>query len=160
MRPAWLLRLRAEVFNDTIICRGVQISKLIDIIENIIPELIWYVADLQTVGYQFEQQIRAMPMRVGFATRMSELALGVVQFRSGVFLGVSSEIASPAFREGGSWTEDEEFADLGDSTVEIRAFDTSYIDIGSSDTSLLDTIEGAIVKGAPVGRGYDRIKFR
>ena len=49
------------------------------------------------------------------------------QFESGVLSGVPRTVGRPVFRAGGVWTEDEEASDLGDSVVEIRAFDTTFL---------------------------------
>jgi hypothetical protein len=68
---------------------------------------------------------------------------GVDQFGSGVLVGVSAECRDPHFRQGGLWTEDDEFADLEDPVVEIRMFDTSYISVASTDESLRTQLMGA-----------------
>lgn len=83
---------------------------------------------------------------MGNADALIEFSLKVDQFISGVFAGVPKEIDAPRFRDGGLWSEDhgEDAADLGDSVIEIRAFDTSWIEIASHDgdviASLCDTL--------------------
>lgn len=59
----------------------------------------------------------------------------VEQFLSGVFFGVVGE-AAPAFREDPS-TEDPIPTDLGNAFVEIRMFDTTFIEVLSVERSHL-----------------------
>ena len=71
------------------------------------------------------------------------------QFVSGVFAGVPRGIETPRFRPGGLWTEDEDTADLYDSVVEVRAFDTCYFLITSNDEALREHLLATDFGAAP-----------
>jgi hypothetical protein len=69
------------------------------------------------------------------------VAHGIEQFFSGVFLLMPADFGEELQKE--SWTEEDEFADLGDAIVEIRAFDTSSYDVYSNDLVLLSLLSKA-----------------
>ena len=41
---------------------------------------------------------------------------------------------------GGMWTEDEEGADMGDGIVEVRTFDTAYIEVAGISASVVHEV--------------------
>lgn len=88
------------------------------------------------------------PQLVVMLQRIEELRPGLTWYvadaETGVFAGVPSSIAQPAFRAGGLWTEDEEAADLGDAVVELRAFDTSFWSIATAAPELATSIRTQI----------------
>jgi len=145
-RRVWSLRLSQLDFfpTDSAVCLGPQVAAVILTIDSRIPQLQWYVADVRTVGYQFPSGASPVPWLVGNASTLAEAALAVDQFESGVFVGVQSSIGSPRFRSGGLWTEDDQDADLGDATIEVRAVDTTDIEIYSSDRVLLAEVDAGL----------------
>lgn len=141
------LQLKAEDFGSTAAsCLGWHIAEVVRAVSAARPSLTWYVADIQTSGYQFPVGGQAIPSFIGGADTLVTMALRVDQFESGVFVGVPDNILYPQFREGGLWTEDDELADLGDALIEIRAFDTTFISVVSNDEALLVAIRKSILK--------------
>jgi hypothetical protein len=109
-----------------------------------LPDLCWYVADVQATGHQIPEWQTSSPTRITDVADMLQLIEKIDQFEGGVFVGVPIAIVEPSFREGGLWTEDEEFADLGDAVIEIRAFDTSYVTVASTDAQVVRRIERSL----------------
>lgn len=101
---------------------------MISAIDRLIPRMRWYSADTVPSLQGLPRTNERFPIHVGSASELAELAGRVEQFERGVFAGALIE-STPSFREGGTYTEDPEDADLGDAVVEVRAFDTSYIEV-------------------------------
>lgn len=140
MRPRDIVRLEPAAFRSETACLGEQLVALLRSIQELRPDLKWYVADVQTIGPSLVPRREPTPVFIGDAGALVQAVQRVDQFESGVFAGVPSSIDLPAFRPGGLWTEDEEAADLGDAAVELRAFDTSYWSIATAEPNLAKTI--------------------
>lgn len=145
MRPLAVLHLHAADFGDTVACLGPQLCKVIQSASELLPAAHWYVADVQLTGARAEEWESRVPTRIADTAQMLARIAQIHQFESGVFAAVPSEIATPVFRGKELWTDDEDFADLGDAVIEIRAFDTSYISVSSADTRLIRRIEIALL---------------
>jgi hypothetical protein len=144
MRPLAVLHLHAADFGDTVACLGPQLYTLIKSVSELLPTVQWYVADVQLTGAYARDWESRVPLRIDDTARMLARVAQVDQFESGVFLAVPSEIATPVFRDKELWTDDEEFADLCDAVLEIRAFDASYISLSSADAALIQRIEAGL----------------
>lgn len=140
MQPRDVVRLGPEVFRSNVSCLGQQLVELLHVIRGFWPDLNWYIADVQAINALPLPPRDPIPMLVGDTDKLIHIAQRVDQFESGVFVGIRSDADRPAFRPGGLWTEDEETADLGDAVLEIRAFDTSYWSIATSDANLATTV--------------------
>lgn len=140
MRPRDIVRLEPAAFRSVMSCLGEQLVALLQTIQELRPDLNWYVSDAQTIGPSPVPRREPTPILIGDARAMIQAAQRVEQFESGVFAGVPSAIDQPAFRAGGLWTEDEEAADLGDAAVEVRAFDTSYWSVATAEPNLAQII--------------------
>lgn len=136
MRPHEIVHLGPAAFGSETSCLGQQLVGLLRVIEVLHPHLKWYVADVQTIGPSPTPRREPVPNLVGDTEALIKAARKVEQFESGVFVGVPPSLDRPVFRTGGLWTEDEDAADLGDAIVEVRAFDTSYWSIATTDTKL------------------------
>lgn len=135
MLPRHVLHLSSDVFNAQCACLGGQIAEVAAKVSEFVPDLKWYIADVEYVGLPlFERS--PTPFVVGDVDAFVRFSMRVDQFTSGVFVGVPAHIAAPQFREGGLWTEDEDASDLGDAVVEIRAFDWSYVSVAFMDNAL------------------------
>jgi len=137
MQPRHIIHLGPETFRHEAACLGKQLVQLLRLIHDIHPRLTWYVADVQNTGYQLLQRHQSTPTSIGDTAALIVAATKVDQFESGVFAGILENIAEPRFRDGGLWTEDDDFADLGDAIVEIRAFDTAYWLIATVDAEVM-----------------------
>ncbi len=145
MQSVGILRIESDDFPGShAACEGRQIAKVVLLIRERMPQLRWYVADVQTIGRQFPVGRDPVPLSIGDAVQLAEAARGVQQFESGVFVGVPADVEAPRFREGGLWTEDEEQVDLGDGVVEIRALDTTCVEVLSINEDLLAFVAKAM----------------
>lgn len=152
MRPRETIHLGPAAFSEETSCVGRQLAELLRAIEELHPNLKWYAADVQTIGPFPPLRRDPVPTLMGDTEAMIQAVRRVEQFESGVFAGVPRSVDRPEFRSGGLWTEDEDAADLGDAIVEVRAFDTSYWFVATTDTELADGILGrfAAAGGMPV----------
>lgn len=135
--------IRSKSFQSSVICEGVQIAEIVREIDALLPSLAWYVADIEFYDYLDDQHPRdPKPVAIGDANALIEFSRSVSQFLSGVFAGVPRGIETPRFRDGGLWSEDtgEEVEDLGDSVIEVRAFDTSWIEVTSRDRDVIGAL--------------------
>ena len=142
MKPTRVLHIPAASFATPVVCLGSQVATILASIDKVVPHLSWYAADVECTGGRFGRRTQTA-VRVGGADALMDEVLRVHQFMSGVFVGVPPELAEPRFREGGLWTDDDEGADLGDAVVEVRAFDTTYISVASTNEALLRSLESA-----------------
>jgi hypothetical protein len=140
MGPARTIHLYARDFGDAFACTGNQVAAVIACIGTAVPGLKWFGADVQGVGEQLLPECRPEPALLGDVDEVVEKLRRVEQFESGVFVGVCGMPHRPNFREGGLWTDDDDDADLGDALVEVRAFDTTYVVVSSSDRALSELV--------------------
>ncbi len=140
MHPTRVLHFGASVFAAQTACLGDQVATVVESIRSLIPDLSWYVADVQCTGTSFTDGAPT-PVYVGDADAMIRAALQVDQFTSGVFVATPADFPQPRFRDGGLWTDDDESADLGDAVVEMRAFDTTHVSVATTHEELLRWLE-------------------
>ncbi|MDP1914643.1 MAG: hypothetical protein Q8L14_00265 [Myxococcales bacterium] len=144
-----VLRLGADCFPPGLVaCCGNQLAALLALVGRVHDDVRWYAADIQPALRSLESFVGPVPTLVGSTKDAIGLFESVPQFEAGVFVAVSSAISRPVFRSGGLWTEDEAMADLGDSLVELRAFDASFISIATRDAGLL----GEVMTAHPLAR--------
>lgn len=136
--------IKSEDFQAQFICLGDQIAELVEQVDRLLPNLMWYMADLEyNGGHSIDRFSRdPIPTAIGNADALIEFSQKVNQFLSGVFAGVPKHTDTPRFRDGGLWSEDygEDAADLGDSVIEIRAFDTSWITVASHSEGIIESL--------------------
>lgn len=140
MKPKLSLRLSPDCFgfDNRTICTGDQLKQLL---LELTATLVWYGADItglfpsSSILANSEQHC---PQRLGNSLRLINLVEDIDQFFSGVFLGMAS---GDEAGELSLSTEDEEFRDIGNALIEIRAFDTSYFEIYSSDSNLIQRLK-------------------
>ena len=121
-------------------CQGEQIAEVISLIAEVVPSLIWFAADTSTLGLQLVPSRCPSPARLGTTLELIDRVRLVEQFEDGVLIGVPESVTDPRFRDGGVWTDDKSVVDLCDSIVEIRTFDTTFIEILSSEQRILDKL--------------------
>lgn len=141
MNPSEILHLESAAFGDVLACLGPQLILILSAVQGARSDLAWYVADVETIGPSPVRERTPVPVLVGDVDALIRAVAPVEQFECGVFSGVPAAVSQPAFRSGGLWTEDEDTADIGDAVVEIRAFDTSYWIISTSDRRIAAAVE-------------------
>lgn len=136
MRPREIVHLEPACFGHPISGEGPQLVAILQCVNDLLPDLLWYVADVDANGRFPIPRQDPTPVRFGDTRTLAEAAQQIVQFESGVFAGVPSSVSQPVFREGGLWTEDEDTADLGDAVVELRAYDAAYWFVATIDPDI------------------------
>jgi hypothetical protein len=133
----FVLRLPGQVIDGHhICCLGSQLTQIVTLLNELLGDLTWYVADIDTVG-ESRYPSTPTPDRVGDSHQLVDLFQKVDQFLRGVFIAVKAEVVDPQLRTDVD-TEDPVSVDLGDAIVEIRAFDTSYFEIITRDDRIAD----------------------
>jgi len=129
-------------------CLGTQLARVVAAISQIRGDLEWYAADVDPYHGVFPMD-GSEPVLVGSSARLMEQLSNVSQFLRGVFLAVEEGSAAPRFRNDID-TEDALDADLGDAVIEVRAFDSTYIEIHNCDATVSEQIS-RIFGVAPLG---------
>ena len=135
-RVLYRVRLTPEAFGEQITCLGSQLRAVLAVLRTQMGPVSWYYTDVVTVGRSDFSGERGLH-EIGDIDKFIAATSTVRQFERGVFL--ASSAGSPSFRNEPD-TEDMEFADLGDAAVEIRAFDTSYLEVYSRDRNLVNAL--------------------
>lgn len=139
-KPKGVIRLTGQqVSGEEVSCTGAQLVKLLQVLKVSGDNFHWFAADISTNdnfipsflinGYQ--------PFYVGTTEKLIQASSQINQYFSGIFLAVSQKVKAPIWGVRSFETEDEPTDALGDAILEIRAFDTTYFEIYSSDLSVL-----------------------
>lgn len=109
-------------------CLGTQLICVFSKCEVIAGPLSWYGADIEFTGASSIQQEERAPRLIGNTALLIELSQSVDQYYRGVFIAVKTDLANPQFRD---WvdTEDPVDMELESAILEIRAFDTHFIEL-------------------------------
>ena len=136
------LLLKAEVFKDkTAACLGSQFIEIINFLKKSIPSCTWFAADLDCYGNDHLREFSGYSLKkLGGYSELIKLSEKTVQFLSGVFIAANHSGEMEKAIEVS--TEDERFRpiDCDDVLIEIRAFDTSYFEVYSDFTPLLEEL--------------------
>jgi hypothetical protein len=131
--PKAALGFPPESFGSKVVCLGTQVALLAEELDRLAGPLEWWVADVETnAGHP----PRALGVQgtdfVGSSTEFSEWAKNVGQFVRGVFMAVRPGASRASLRTGPQ-SEDDPWTEMGDELFDIRAFDTSSLDVVASD---------------------------
>ena len=143
--PKYRILIMSDCFpQDTVICLGTQLISIVNSIKGLLPEHIWYGADVDAFGkgvrnYNLESFQLTM---IGTDRQFIEYCSGVEQFIWGVFLGIRCVVDPQTIQGIELGTEDEPFRpiDCDGILLEIRTFDTTYFEISSEDLDLIKKI--------------------
>ena len=135
-KPDYVVRIKGKDVD----CLGEQLVQILETIEALIPEIIWYGADVETNGDRpWGLGLNGpIPKKIGTTKDLIKMSKGVDQFQRGVFLAFSEDQGRQLSEELD--TEDREFRNMGKAIIEIRAFDTSYFEIYAHDFELIHKI--------------------
>jgi hypothetical protein len=131
-----------EVQGEEVSCLGSQLKEILELIKLYpsIKNAIWYASDVLAVTIppfimNFEE---FTPRKMGNTHDLIAICQHVDQFHAGVFLAFNKDVGDYLDEEFG--TEDESFRDIGDAIFEIRAFDTTNLEIYAKDYDLIHKI--------------------
>lgn len=139
--PSFVVRLSGDHFERSrVACLGWQLAEVLQAVSQGVPDTQWYYADVSTNGANPFSHADTEPIAHGGGTHdMLDRTRAVDQFLSGIFWGVYSTSNPPQLRNNPT-TEDPDSCELGDAFVEVRTFDTTYIEVLTSDNSALTSL--------------------
>lgn len=143
--PKYRLLIPSESFpKDQCICLGSQLILIINVLKKILPAHIWYGADVQAMGKGVvDLNISGSQLKpIGSDEQFISYCLNISQFIWGVFLCISKDFLSSNISNVELETEDEPFRSISCNGVliEVRMFDTSYIEIYSEYENIIKKI--------------------
>ena len=127
-----LLRFTAAHFGAAYACRGPDIATVVAVVCRSQPQLTWYAAHGSAQIELAPNLCGNAPVLIGDGAHATEWIERIEQFLSAVFIGASAPLH---WRDGGVWSESPEMET--DGLVEIRAFDTTCVELRTRDSSLL-----------------------
>jgi hypothetical protein len=153
--PRYCIRLKGiDISENEISCTGKQFLTILEILSKNLNGCVWYGADIEVIPFNSNWGLYRdrLPKLIGKLDQLINYSQNVEQFYSGVFLCVCAD--KDIYEWGGEFdTEDESYRGIGAAAVEIRAFDTTYFEIYSSDLSLITEVSNHFscdIESAPV----------
>lgn len=140
-KPHYLIKIKG---NNAPPCLGEQLINILKEIQPFTKNLIWYACDIDSTRLSPIKNFQSfIPRKVGSGNinDMVNLCKNVEQFLSGVFLGLSIDRGNQLNNKYTS--EDDEFRDLGEALLEIRAFDTTYYEIYTNNFIIIEALAPA-----------------
>lgn len=133
-----IIRLNGQKINNQIVsCTGLQLAEILNFLLKNGSEFRWLVADLSTNNGFIPRPIDNLKISYLENTKqLIDFSVQIDQLWSGIFLAIPKSINKINWKRDFD-TEDEPSIDLGYAVLEIRAFDSNYFEIYSSDTELL-----------------------
>lgn len=149
--PKCRLLLTTESFpEDQVICLGSQLILIINVLKKILPLHTWYGADVQAVGKGVaDLNVSGFRLKlIGSDQQFASYCLNISQFIWGVFVCIDNGFLSSSIMNVELETEDEPYRPIpcDGILIEIRMFDTSYIEIYSEDESIIKRISDNFMK--------------
>jgi hypothetical protein len=130
------VQLPPEAFGASFACLGSQMALVVRTLCALRPGMSWWYVDVQTIGPSAFRHGETMHA-AGDCETFAQNVASANQFESGVFWAAQGTFSLPRPDPG---TEDEEYASIGDAVVEIRAFDTSWIEVSSHEENVVRAI--------------------
>lgn len=142
MKQLYLLQVGPAQFpDDPAVCLGSQLQVLLSVISLGIPNFLWFAADVE-VNQSPTSEVTGKgptPTYVGHTGEITRFAGSVDQFLSGVFLAVE-EGAVRELQALQFFTDDPQFREIEPAEIEIRAFDTSFLEVYANRTEYLTNL--------------------
>jgi len=143
--PKYLIRLDKKAFShDEVICLGSQLKSIIKNLSELIEPHVWFGADVDAISPMPKKLgIDSFQLRkIGDSHSLINLCENIDQFLSGVFIAVKEKDHNFKCSELRVGTEDEQFRSLNldGILIEIRAFDTSYFEVYSDSSVLIEKL--------------------
>jgi hypothetical protein len=141
-KPDYRIQLTGDILpHQLVACTGEQLALVLKVLTATHQTMNWYVADviMTTDQIQWDIYSSTRPCLIGNTDTLISICGKIEQFSSGVFLGVNMNDHAISWAKEYE-TEDLAFEDNEFAAVEIRAFDTTYFEIYSSDIELLNKL--------------------
>ncbi len=127
----------SQINSELVSCTGKQLGLVINSLAKLSKNWVWFVADIEAVGSLSEEYKAGEPTLFGDTEQLITYVKTIPQFTWGIYLAVPKELLPK------NWTryfetEDLPFQEMDGAELEIRTFDTTYIEVYAQDSSLLD----------------------
>ena len=143
--PKFQTLLKKESFHpNKVVCLGSQMILIVDFLQDILVPHTWYGADVDA----FEKKKKKFGLDscflkiIGSDLSLIEICSKIDQFLSGVFFAIENDCLNQNLEKIKINTEDEQFRELNINgiLVEIRAFDTSFFEVYTTNKTLIKKI--------------------
>lgn len=130
-QPDFTIRLYKEHFQNEVCCLGEQFARILTCIQQETSRITWYAFDVFGSSNQSLNTIFPKPYcEINSTMDLIEMVKEIVQFHSGVFIGINKDTPSVEWNiERLPETEEGEGIQHPNAEIEIRPFDTSYFEI-------------------------------
>lgn len=129
---------------DRVVCLGSQLKHIVENLSRLIDPHVWFCADIEAISsIPTELGLDSPRLRkIGNDISLTNLCANIDQFLAGVFIAVKEEDQNLESLDVHAWTEDEQFRSLhlDGGIIEIRTFDTSYFELYSDDSGLMEKL--------------------
>ena len=125
MEKFYSIKLGKVEFDDSLACLGQQLEKILTCIYEIDVDLKWLVFDVEggTRGSENPLFSGELEMKIENTPQLIKMVHEVIQFESGVFIGIKKNTTNCYKIDKLPTTEEQEGMQIIDSEIEIRAFD-------------------------------------
>lgn len=138
--PEVMVRLTgAHIDGSDASCLGGQLAAVVRALEATLGPTIWYASDVEATPAS-ELPAGAQPIACGRTSALIARLEATDQVLAGVFLAVPHDAPVPRLRDVAR-TDDPPFAELGDAVAEVRAFDTSWVEVYARSADLIAPLQ-------------------
>jgi len=143
--PTFLIRLDKKAFShNQVVCLGSQLKSIVKNLSELIEPHVWFGADVDAISPMPKKLgVDSFQLgKIGDSHSLINLCENIDQFLSGVFIAVKEKNQNFKCSELRIGTEDEQFRplNLDGILIEIRAFDTSYFEVYSDNSVLMEKL--------------------
>lgn len=140
-RSNFTIRLSREYFQNEICCLGEQFAQLLTCIQQETAQLSWYVFDVFGSSNQSLDTLFPRPYcEINSTVDLIKMVDEIVQFHSGVFIGINKDKNVEWNIDRLPETEEGEGLQHPNAEIEIRPFDTTYFEIYGVDSNIENKI--------------------
>lgn len=145
-KPTFILRLSGEYFQSEIGCLGKQLAQILACIQDETSNFTWFAFDVFGSSNQPSEVLFPKPYSESLNTdELIKKAKEIVQFHSGVFIGIRKGKEIGWETNTLPETEESEGLQHPEAEIEIRPFDTSYFEIYGMDIAIGNKIKSSFM---------------
>ncbi|WP_166542041.1 hypothetical protein [Paenibacillus lutrae] len=145
-KPTFILRLSRGHFQSEISCSGKQLVQILTCIQHETSNLTWFAFDVFGSGNQVSEVLFPNPYSEILSTyELIKKAEEIIQFHSGVFIGIKKGKKIGWDSNTLPETEEGEGLQHPEAEIEIRPFDTSYFEVYGMDIDIGNKIKSCFM---------------
>lgn len=145
-KPTFILRLSGKHFQSEIGCLGKQLAQILASIQDETSSFNWFAFDVFGSSNQPSDVLFPRPYSEILSTdELIKKAKEIVQFHSGVFIGIRKGKEIGWETNTLPETEESEGLQHPEAEIEIRTFDTSYFEIYGMDIAIGNKIKSSFM---------------